>query len=254
MWFRMTGVLMLVGAAALWGRQPGRAQEVEPNNIRTMKVGGTSGQPLFVLRVSAEGRSGKVEVRDENGGQAQSLACALVRDAVAPEEPELAAVREQFVTQFEARDLNFDGQADLMGVREFGAKWGRYCVWLYDPLQKSFVKDFLAEQMELLSNLTATKDHRIVASSLGPTSPWQAVYRIAGAEGSQPPYQLIPVYSCVVERSATEEHFKAIVRTRYDGGQAIVERHATGQLAMKAALGMCNLPERTVTNRSAQPK
>jgi hypothetical protein len=46
--------------------------------------------------------------------------------------------------------LNFDGNPDLMGVREFGAKWRRYCVWLYDSRKKDFVKNFLA-QMELRS-------------------------------------------------------------------------------------------------------
>jgi hypothetical protein len=60
----------------------------------------------------------------------------------------LAAVRGQFVAQFMITDMDFDGHADLAGVREFGAKWARYCVWLYDPKQHIYVKDLLAEQME----------------------------------------------------------------------------------------------------------
>jgi hypothetical protein len=254
MWFRKTGVMVLVGSAALCGQQSGMAQDVDAGKERTMKVGGAAGQPVFVLQLSAEGRWGKVQVRDEQGAEAQSLTCALLRDTVAPQGPELEAVREQFVEQFEARDLNFDGNADLMGVREFGANWGRYCVWLYDPGQKNFARNFLAEQMELLSNLTATKDHRIATSSLGPTNPWHAVYRIAGAEGSRPPSQLVPVYSCVVETTADGERPTSIVSTRFEDGQTIVERRETGQMALKAALGRCNSPKRTGKNPRAQPR
>jgi hypothetical protein len=91
MGFRKTGVAALVGSAALHGQQLGMAQAVDASKERTMKVGGAAGQPLFVLQVSVEGSWGKVQVRDEQA-EAQSLTCALLRDTVVPEEPELEAV------------------------------------------------------------------------------------------------------------------------------------------------------------------
>jgi hypothetical protein len=160
-----------------------------------------------------------VSVRNEKGIEIQSLACPLLRDNSVPREPELAAVREQFVSRFEAQDLDSDGHKDLMGIRDFGAKWARYCVWFYDPLQHIFVKDFLAEQMELLSNLAVLGNRKIVTSYLEPTDPWQAVYGIAGAQGSRPERQLIPAFSCLVETKSDGITPKAIVTTRYGSSQ-----------------------------------
>ena len=115
-----------------------------------------------MLRISAKDRRGMVVVKDEKEIDVQSLVCPLLRDNSTPTDSELAAARDQFVLRFEAKDLDFDGHIDLIGIREFGAKWARYCVWLYDPLQGLFVKDFLAEQMELLANLAVNVDSEIV--------------------------------------------------------------------------------------------
>jgi hypothetical protein len=72
-------------------------------------------------------------------------------------------------------------------------------VWLYDPNQHIFVKDFLAEQMELLANLNSLDGGLVSSSQMGATNPWQAVYRIAGAKGSRPERQLVPVFSGLLE-------------------------------------------------------
>jgi hypothetical protein len=142
--------------------------------------------------------------------------------------------------RFEAQDLDFDGHKDLMGIRDFGAKWARYCVWFYDPQKHIFVKDFLAEQMELLANLATIGNGKIVTSYLGPTNPWQVVYGIAGAQGSRPERQLIPAYSCLVETKSDGITPKAIVRTRYEGGQAIVQQQEAVTMDMRLALGSCD--------------
>src|SRR5271166_6395243 len=144
---------LLLGFAAIWLVPPlVVGQELPASKEKQMKITGAHGEPSFVLQISAKGRHGAVSVRNEKGVEIQSLACPLLRANSAPTEPELAAVREQFVLRFEAQDLDFDGHKDLMGIRDFGAKWTRYCVWFYDPQQHIFVKDFLAEQMELLAN------------------------------------------------------------------------------------------------------
>ena len=76
-----------------------------------------------------------------------------LRDAAEATGEELAAVREQFVTHFVIADLDFAGHLDLTGIREFGAKWARYCAWLYDQKQHRYRKDFLAEQIPHMQSL-----------------------------------------------------------------------------------------------------
>jgi hypothetical protein len=206
---------------------------------KEINVPSIAGEPFFRLKISAEGRQGVVSVRNAQGTEAQRLECPLLRDNVETKQEELAAVGEQFVTQFAALDLDFDRHPDLAGVREFGAKWARYCVWLYDPKQHIFVKDFLAEQMELLTNLSSHDGGLVSSSHIGPTNPWQAVYRIAGATGSRPERQLVPVFSCLLETTPDGEKPTAVIMTRYGGGQAVVQRKEGVNVDMKTALGMC---------------
>ena len=181
-----------------------------------------------------------MSVRNEGGAEVQSLGCPLLRDEVEATQQELAAVREQFVTQFAVMDLDSDGHPDLAGIREFGAKWARYCVWLYDPEQHIFVKNFLAQQMELLTNLTSLKDGLLSSSHLGPANPWQAVYRIAGSKRSGPEQQLVPVFSCLLETTLNGDMLTAVVTTRYDAGRpAMVRRQNTVNVKMKEAMDRC---------------
>jgi hypothetical protein len=164
----------------------------------------------------------------------------LLRDSAEPTQEELAAVREQFVTQFVVMDFDLDRHPDLAWIREFGAKWARYCVWLYDPKQHIFVKNFLAEQMELLTNLNSREGGFVSSSQMGPTDPWQATYRIAGVKGSRPERQLVPAFSCLLETTPGGEKPTAVVMTKYEGGQAVVRRQEATKMDMKAALGMCS--------------
>jgi hypothetical protein len=231
---------VLLGFAALWLVPPLIVgQELAGRKEKQIKITSAEGERSFVLQVSAKGREGVVSVRNEKGIEIQSLLCPLLRDNSAPTEPELAAVREQFVLRFDAKDLDSDGHKDLMGIRDFGAKWARYCMWFYDPQQHIFVKDFLAEQMELLENLAVFGNRQFVTSYLGPADPWQAVYGIAGAQGSRPERQLIPAFSCLVETKSDGITPKAIVTTQYKGGQTIVERQETGTMDMRSTFGKC---------------
>jgi len=215
-------------------------QSSNASKEREIKVPSVAGEPFLTLKISAEGRRGVVSVRNAQGTETQSLECPLLRDTVEAKQEELAAVREQFVTQFATLDLDFDRHPDLAGIREFGAKWTRYCVWLYDPKQHIFVKNFLAEQMELLTNLSSHEGGLVSSSQMGPTNPWQALYRIAGATGSRPERQLVPVFSCLLETTPNGEKPTAIVMTRYEGGRAVVQRKEAANVDMKAALGMCS--------------
>src|SRR6516225_3940719 len=101
-----------------------------------MSIPSAGGEPSFSLQIRAAGRKGLVTVRDERGTEIQNLMCPLLRDDAEATQEELAAVRNQFVTQFVVTDFDFDHHPDLAGIREIGAKWARYCVWLYDPKQR----------------------------------------------------------------------------------------------------------------------
>jgi hypothetical protein len=232
--------VQLLGLVAIWLVPPILGQQLNAAKERQLKIPSAGGEPSFVLKIAAEGRRGVVFVQDEKGTDVQSLVCPLLRDNSSPTDTELVAAREQFVSRFEAKDLDLDGHMDLMGIREFGAKWARYCVWFYDKQQHLFVKDFLSEQMELLANLAANGNGQIVTSHLGSVNPWQAIYRIAAAEGSRPQRQLVPAYSCLVETTADGNTPKAVVTTRYEGAQPIVQRLEAVKMDMRTALGRCS--------------
>jgi hypothetical protein len=236
-------VLLVLGWAAIWLAPLTMGQGSDAGKEREIKVPSAAGEPVVRLKISAEGRRGVVSVRNEGGTEVQSLGCPLLRDNAEATQEELAAVREQFVTQFVAMDFDFDRRPDLAGIREFGAKWARYCVWLYDPKQHIFVKNFLAEQMELLTNLRSLEGGLVSSSQMGPTDAWQAVYRIVGAKGSRPERQLVPVFSCLLETTPRGEKPTAVVMTRYERGQAVVQRQEAVKMDMKAALGMCSSAE-----------
>jgi len=233
-----TRVVLLLGGIALTSFSV--CEKSGANKQREMKVPSVAGEPRLILGISAMGRQGIVSVRNEAGAQVQSLPCPLLRDHVEATPQELATVGEQFVTQFEETDLDSDGHPDLAGIREFGAKWAKYCVWLYDPSQHIFVKNFLAEQMELLTNLTSSDDGTVSSSQMGPANPWQAVYRIVGATGSRPERQLAPLFSCLLETTPTGDKPSAVVTTRYDGGEAVVQRKEAAKMSMNEALSKCS--------------
>ena len=240
-------VLFVLGWAAIWLAPLTLGQGSDASKAREINVPGVAGEPVVKLKISTEGRRGVVSVRNEGGTEVQSLGCPLLRDNAEATQEELATVREQFVSQFVVLDFDFDRHPDLAGIREFGAKWARYCVWLYDPKQHIFVKNFLGEQMELLTNLSPLEDGLVSSSSMGPTDAWQAVYRIVGAEGSRPERQLVPVFSCLLETTPGGEKPTAVLITRYEGGQAVVERREAVKMDRKAALGMCGSAKQQAT-------
>lgn len=236
-------VLLSLGWAAISAVPLMMVQGLDARGQREMKVPSVAGEPSLALKISAEGRQGIVSVRNEAGTAVQSLVCPLLRDNVGAMPEELAAVREQFITNFVAMDLDSDGHPDLAGIREFGAKWARYCVWLYDPKQHVFMRNFLAEEMELLTNLNPLGNGLVSSSQIGPADPWQPLYRIAGANGSRPERQLVPVFSCLLETTPGGEKPIAVVMTRFEGGRAVVQRQEAVKLDLKTALGECSSAE-----------
>jgi len=235
--------LLLLGWAAIWIAPLTVGQDLNAIKPREMKVPSVAGEPSLALKISAEGRWGVVSVRSEAGTEVQSLECPLLRDDNRATPEELAAVREQFVTQFVSTDFDFDHYPDLAGIREFGAKWAKYCVWLYDPSQHIFVRNFLAEQMELSTNLNSLGRGLVSSSQMGPANVWQAVYRITAAQGSRPERQLLPLSSCLLETTPGGEKPTAVVMTRYESGQAVVQRQDAAKMDMKTAFSKCSSAE-----------
>ena len=177
---------------------------------RTLTVPGGPSRPSFTLHIQEKGPEGVVDVFSSAGERRQTLTCAI--------QP-----WTNFVGEFEVLDLDMDGHPDLRAPREFGAKWYRYCVWLFDPSSQWFEKDFLAQQMELLNNLQVDAvHHRLIASTIGPVNPSWDVYRIVN--GSHPGRRvLLPEQACVIETGETGS--VAALVTRYGGGRAQTERY-----------------------------
>jgi hypothetical protein len=236
---RMRALLLFV-CAANWTPEPTFTQDVATSTPRELRISGTDGQPSLSVRIWTEGQKGVVAVRDEKGTELQKLVCPLLRDTDEATKDELAAVHEQFVEHFVIADLDFDGYADLAGIREFGAKWARYCVWLYDPKQHVYVKDFLAEQMELLTNLKPLGDSEVSSSHMEPANSWIAVYRVAGADGSWPVRQLVPIRSCLVESTSKGKKPTALVIAQFEGGKIVVHRQDAARIDMRSALDKCS--------------
>jgi len=204
---------------------PGPPGTADRQADRTLTVPGGPGRPSFTLRVLTRGLEGVVEVSGPAGTRLQTLTCAL--------EP-----YTDFVRGFAIEDLDMDGHPDLRGTREFGAKWERYCIWLYDPATRSFEKDQLARQMELVSNLEVdAAHHRLVSFDIGPVLPSWDVYRIV--RGAYPEERvLLPEQSCVIETDATGN--VAAMVTRFAGGRAQTERHALPPGDLRTAQEICD--------------
>jgi hypothetical protein len=199
----------LVVLPLLWTLASFRTTEGQA--ARTLKVPGGRDRPPFTLRVLKRGDEGVVEVSGPSGTPPQTLTCALVPYAM-------------FVETFAIEDLDMDGHPDLRATREFGAKWERYCVWRYDPSLGDFQNDFLARQMELLTNLEVdAPHHRVVSSTIGPVWPSWDVYRIVK---SAYPGQtlLLPEQSCTLD--SDETGLTAAIVVRYAEGRARTQRHA----------------------------
>ena len=191
---------------------------------RTLTIPAGPRRPPLELRVHASESKGLVEITSA-GVQLQRLTCDL-------------APFTGFVEGFAIEDLDMDGHPDLRGVREFGAKWERYCVWLFDPSSRQFEKDLLAQQMELVSNLQVDAAHRrLVSSYIGPSRPSWDVYRIVS--GPEPEdRQLLPEQSCTIETGPTGN--VAAVVTRYGGGRAQTERHLLPPRDKRSAQAICD--------------
>ena len=232
--------VLLFACAVICAAKLASSQNIAASKSRELRIAGSNGQRSFSVRVWAEGRRGVAMVADEKGRRVQELMCPLLQDVTEPTPEELAAVREQFVAHFAVADLDFDGHPDLAGIREFGASWARYCVWLYDPKQHIYVKDFLAKQMELLTNLKSFGGNRISSSHIEPANSWIIIYRVIGSDGSWPVRQLFPVRACSVELAPQGEKPIAIAITQFDGGQTIVDRQELGAMGLGPALDKCS--------------
>ncbi len=204
----------------------------EKDAVRTMMVPGAGGQPGYTLRISVSGREGRVEVRNHLGAMTQTLTCPLLQDEANPSDLEVKGAAKEFVSRFEMKDLDLDGYLDLRGVREYGAKWARYCVWLFHPKTPMFSRsDPLAQQMESLYNLAVDpKRSLIISYSIGPVNPLVDEYRIERV-GKDRPYwpRLVPVQSCFLENDSphageTDPGDWIVVRVRYDHEHPVVVR------------------------------
>jgi hypothetical protein len=200
---------------------------------RTLSIGGAGGQPKFILDISAAGRMGTVVVKSEAGAKLQTFTCDLFREwgpEIAVDAATTASVLdyhdESFVSGLQTTDLDFDGLPDILAVRDFGAKWAKYCIWLFDPNQGRFIQDPLSRQMEELVNLTVDAEQReIVAFTIGPMYPMRDEYRIdSRSTVRNAQRRLLPVRSCELDTGEKEGAARTATVVTYANGTDVVQR------------------------------
>ena len=52
-----------------------------------------------------------------------------------------------WISNFHILDVNFDGYADLGALYDFGAKFGSYQFWIFDPKSQRFVQNQLTDEL-----------------------------------------------------------------------------------------------------------
>src|SRR5262245_52372896 len=52
-----------------------------------------------------------------------------------------------WISNFHILDVNFDGYADLAALYDFGAKFGSYQFWIFDPKSQRFVQNRLTDEL-----------------------------------------------------------------------------------------------------------
>jgi hypothetical protein len=101
-------ILMFVGWAASCVVPPMASQESPAPKGRIVNIQAAGAEPALVLQISTERSRGVVSVRNQKNAEVQKLTCPLLRDNDEATEGELEATREQFVSNFMVRDLDFD--------------------------------------------------------------------------------------------------------------------------------------------------
>jgi hypothetical protein len=97
-------------------------------------------------------------------------------------------------------DVNFDGYRDFWVLREMGAKWGRYDVFVYEPKSGKFIQDALSREVATLDNPEIDGASKvIVSSSIGPSEPYRAVRKVQGGH-------LVMTESCVFHNGQDTNH------------------------------------------------
>lgn len=199
------------------------------SDARTVAVGGVGRQPKFTLDISAAGGIGSIVVKDQAGAEVQTLTCQLPIYGVA--DPAMLPKQidyqdETFVAGVKTMDLDFDGLPDILAVRDFGSKWAKHCVWLFDPNRGRFIQDALSRQMEDIVNLGVDAERRqIFAYTIGPTWPMRDEYRIdSRSVVRDAERRLVPVRSCELDTGAEERADRTVSVVKYVSGQEVVER------------------------------
>jgi hypothetical protein len=227
-------------------------------HTRTLSIGGVGREPTFTLDVEAAGRMGRVVVKNQAGAKIQTLTCDLFRDwgneigvDQATTESVMDYHAERFVSDLKTTDVDFDGLPDIIAIRDGGAKWVTYCVWLFDPGQRIFVEDALSRQMEELANLTVDAGRRqIVSFSIGPADPVRDEYRIDSRSVIRPALRrLLPVRSCLLDTGRTEGADRIASVATYVNGREVVHRRTVSSSCNDTCGDGCP----TVAEKKAKP-
>jgi hypothetical protein len=92
--------------------------------------------PSAPARSDAPRRIGRIEVSTQQSPEVLQTI-----------EVESFAEPDTLVRYFEATDVNFDGYTDIRVLKDFGAKWGSYSYYLFDPEAGRFVTNALTKEL-----------------------------------------------------------------------------------------------------------
>jgi hypothetical protein len=188
-------------------------------------------------------------VKDKAGARLQTLTCDLFREYG----PQIGSDVDfdfpdgLFVSELEARDLDFDGLPDIMALRDYTAQTRKYCVWLFDPHQGRFIQDALSREMEDLVNLSVdAQRHQIVAFTTSNSFVSQDEYRIAGSATG--PRRLQRMRWCQLHNGPTEP-WTWEVRTYVDGREVIERRLVSHDCDSQCGDGCPIVPEKGASHQ-----
>ena len=155
----MSSVLFVAPLLAAHWFAPAETREVHASGVVVRAVA-TDGR---------DGASARLEVRAHGRSQTITL-----------EHREISAAR--LLASIEIVDANFDGQLDVVVLREFGAKWGASDVFVFDARTQRFTDALpIARALSRLSNATFDGAARVVTThDIGPSNPSRVTYAIDG--------------------------------------------------------------------------
>jgi hypothetical protein len=141
--------------------------------------------PAYTLRLVPENESKATEATEAS----QLIGRIEVTPGSAAEPKQVIEVKthalpSMFVGCFTMKDINFDGYLDLGVLDEFGAKWGSYRWWMFEPKSGRFAITALTKELlKVRGNMELEEAKRKIRNqNFVGTCPQNETYKISGSQ------------------------------------------------------------------------